>query len=442
MPKKLTLEIIKDRLSEINSELEILASEYKGSKEKLLVRCKVDNHEWYANFDNLRQGKGCPKCKAKKTSERRRDMDTVKEDLKHYNKFINIVEDTYINSKTKMAMQCEICHHTWNSTWDNLQTGHGCPECGRKRIAESLKLSMEEVKKRLLVISPNIEIISNEYVNAKTNLSLKCREDDHVWHATWSSLMKGHGCPLCANKPKINIEDVKTRLNKINPNIEILSNVYFNNKTKLQCLCKIDGYKWESCWAHLGQGKGCPKCGGRPKYTIESIKEKMKEVNPHVNILSEEYNNAETKMNVSCKICNEEWQSSWQNLQQGSGCTICGGGYYSVARTERHKEDWLKIKCFLYFIKCYSDNEEFYKIGITKHGVKARFKPSNMPYKYNVVEIIEGNLYNMIKTEGYIQNKLRKLGYSYAPEIKFAGYTECFKTGMLNNFYKIIKEVI
>ena len=49
-------------------------------------------------------------------------------------------------------------------------------------------------------------------------------------------------------------------------NIEILGE-YVNNKTKIKCKCKIDGYEWEVKPNDLLNGISCPKCAGNIKKT-------------------------------------------------------------------------------------------------------------------------------------------------------------------------------
>ena len=59
---------------------------------------------------------------------------------------------------------------------------------------------------------------------------------------------------------KLTLEEVKNKLFMINGNIEIISTEYINAKTHLKCKCLLDGYEWYSAWVNLGKGKGCPKC--------------------------------------------------------------------------------------------------------------------------------------------------------------------------------------
>jgi hypothetical protein len=156
------------------------------------------------------------------------------------------------------------------------------------------KLTIEEVKGRLGNINKNIEILSTEYVNAKEKMICKCLIDDYIWGAKWGNLSQNKGCPKCAKREKMSIEDAKNKLKIINPNIEILSKTYINAHIKLKCKCLIDNYEWEVNWGDLSQGAGCKICGTKSmkeiqSLSIEEIKERIKTIDPNIEIISNTY---------------------------------------------------------------------------------------------------------------------------------------------------------
>ena len=67
--KNKTTEYFINEFKEINDNIEILG-EYKGSKVKIKVRCKLDGYEWSATPNNLLRGYGCPKCSESKGEKR------------------------------------------------------------------------------------------------------------------------------------------------------------------------------------------------------------------------------------------------------------------------------------------------------------------------------------------------------------------------------------
>ena len=60
-----SIDSIKARMYKINKNITILDNDYKNNRVKLNCVCDK-GHEWQANWNNLRSGKGCPSCNASK----------------------------------------------------------------------------------------------------------------------------------------------------------------------------------------------------------------------------------------------------------------------------------------------------------------------------------------------------------------------------------------
>lgn len=179
----------------------------------------------------------------------------------------------------------------------------------------------EEFVEEMKEINPNIEIVG-EYINDKTKILCRCLIDKHEWEAAPHNLLQGHSCPVCAGNIKLTTESFKKKLKEVNPNIEI-SGKYINNVTKIKCKCLIDGYEWEATPVSLLiRGHGCPRCANRERYTTESFKEKLKEINPNIEV-SGEYIGSVTKIKCRCLIDGHEWETLPKDLLRGHGCPRC-----------------------------------------------------------------------------------------------------------------------
>lgn len=137
------------------------------------------------------------------------------------------------------------------------------------------------------------------------------------------------------------------------------------------------------------------------------------------------YINSRSHISVVCPV-HGRFSVLPSNFLRGHGCALCGGAsYYSGMHEDDFKEELEKVYGIVYYLKCWSDEEEFYKIGITKKDVETRFSGKfKMPYKYKILKIVETNLYEAIKLEKR-EHSLNK-EKSYIPKISFGGYTECF----------------
>lgn len=185
---------------------------------------------------------------------RKLTIEIVKERMKTINFNISILSDIYVNSSSYLKCKCLIDNFEWNASWNMLQSHKGCPKCARKN------LTLGQLKKELKVINPNVEILSDTYINSKSYLQCKCVKDGHIWNITWNDLQHGYGCPVCSNNIRLTLEEVKERVKSQNSNIEILSDVYNNQNSILKYKCLIDGYIWESTIGNLVNGSNCPKC--------------------------------------------------------------------------------------------------------------------------------------------------------------------------------------
>jgi len=64
------MEQVKDRPFDV-------LGEYQGSKIKVRFRCNIDGHEWNAIPNHILEGHGCPECKARNYSERRKGCNKI-----------------------------------------------------------------------------------------------------------------------------------------------------------------------------------------------------------------------------------------------------------------------------------------------------------------------------------------------------------------------------
>jgi hypothetical protein len=150
------------------------------------------------------------------------------------------------------------------------------------------------------------------------------------------------------------------------------------------------------------------------------------------------YEGQHKKVEIVCEK-HGKFKISPKQLLIGQGCKKCG--HESIGEKVRNNPpgwshtSWQKSaeksKFFdsfkVYLIRCYNENEEFYKLGKTFRTLSGRFFNCNMPYNYEIIKIFES------KTDGrYIselEKKLQKQNKKdkYVPEIKFNGMHECFK---------------
>jgi hypothetical protein len=238
------------QLSEINPNIEVLG-EYVNNRTPLKVRCKIDGNVWEPTAGKLLSGSGCPKC----SGVYRRSHDEFVEELFQINPNIEVL-GKFSGRHTNIWVRCKIHNHPWEPTAGKLLIGRGCPICGLKKQADTRRKPYDQFIHELSEINPNIEVLG-EYVNNNTTILCRCKLG-HEWKPIPSSLLSGHGCPICNGGVKKEHDEFVEKMSKINPNIEVLS-TYVNCKYKIICRCKL-GHEWETIPSSLLRGRGCPQC--------------------------------------------------------------------------------------------------------------------------------------------------------------------------------------
>lgn len=183
------------------------------------------------------------------------------------------------------------------------------------------KKTHEEFVEEMKEINSNIEIVG-EYVNVQTKIKCRCLIDGYEWEVTPHNLLRGRGCPRCSGKERYTTKSFKEKIKEINPYIEVIGE-YINNHTKIKCRCLIDGHEWEAKPDNLLMGKGCPMCkANKLKKTHEEFVEEVRVINPNIEIIGK-YVNTRTKILCRCLIDGYEWEAMPYGLLRGTGCPKC-----------------------------------------------------------------------------------------------------------------------
>ena len=124
-------------------------------------------------------------------------LDYSKAIFKKYNGNI-ILLSQYVNSKSKVVVQCKICGHTNSVIARQLKNERiiGCKKCSDKSRTKSNKMFVDEVYN----ITQNTIIPTQKYKDARTKITFSCRICSHSWTAKPNNILSGFGCPECAKK--------------------------------------------------------------------------------------------------------------------------------------------------------------------------------------------------------------------------------------------------
>ena len=161
----------------------LLSSEYSNNKGKLRIQCPK-GHLFEMSLSKFKSGQRCRKCSSTYSFE------YIKKDIE--NRGFTLISDRYDNCKDKLQIKCPN-GHLFLQNYNSIQSGHGCKICYKEKVTPTI----EHIKKYASDVG--YTIISSEYINAKSNLEIKCN-NKHIFLMTWNNFKSGQRCPHCSMK--------------------------------------------------------------------------------------------------------------------------------------------------------------------------------------------------------------------------------------------------
>lgn len=232
------------------------------------------------------------------------------------------IKSKYVNSRTKVVIEDDRCHHQWSVAPFSPLMGIGCPYCSKrhKRTYDEFIHDLYEINKNIIILTKK-----EDYKNSQTKVLCKCKIDNHEWFAVTNSLLMGGGCPRCYGYMGIN-EFVKI-LSNTKPNIVLHGN-YLGSKTTTKFRCLLDGFIWETQPYHILHDSGCPKCASKKQserqlYSNDKYLMRLRNVTNDI-VPVEAYSGHYVKILHVCKRCGHEWNISPNVLiVDRCGCPKC-----------------------------------------------------------------------------------------------------------------------
>lgn len=230
-----------------------------------------------------------------------------------------------------------------------------CNKCGGEQFFVATRNALKTTKcnecdrikkhnefvKYMKVIRPNIKVIG-QYVESKKHVDLKCTVCGHEWRAMPFIFTRANrepsDCPNCANRI-ITLDSIKLKLKKLNPDITIISKVFNKTHERLKLICNKCGNEWEiEMYKIFSNDRSFPVCQ-KCSSRIKVSDEQFKENLNNTKVeILGEFTNYKTKIDVKCKKCGYEWQQLPSNLKKNGGCPICAK---KTSKYEQEIYDWL-----------------------------------------------------------------------------------------------------
>jgi Zn ribbon nucleic-acid-binding protein len=358
----------------------------------------------------------------------------IKAIKKHGNKYDYSKVD-YLTAHFKIIIICPI-HGDFDQTPNSHLNGCGCRKCGYTQEKWSKEFFINEALKRNNGYLP-YDIIG-DYKGTTENIIIRDKYGE-------CSIRANHILNGVVPGLETAINPIQYFINKaeeVHGNLYSYDNVdYINSRTKILITCKIHGNFQQEPNSHLSGGAGCPSCASEKRGKLLRLNN-IKFVEKATKIHGDKYDyslvdyiNSKNDVIINCKI-HGEFKQNPSNHFGGKGCPKCaligsaerlrdnptGWDYTNWQKAGKRGKNFDSFK--VYIIRCWNDDEEFYKIGKTFNTVRYRLR-SGLPYNYDVIIEISNEARIICELEWNLKNcnKYNK----YIPQKEFGGRYECFK---------------
>jgi hypothetical protein len=178
---------------------------FAGTGKKLRWICNK-GHGWEASGTNRINGTGCPFCSHHKPLQGFNDLATTHPELaKEADGWDPNLTFRWTGKKLKWK-----CHkgHTWMATGGHRKNGTGCPICANKKVDRGFN-DFATTHPEFLDQADGWDP-TTVTAGSHQKLSWKCKKG-HKWKTTGSEIIRGRGCPVCANKKiVVGVNDLAT----------------------------------------------------------------------------------------------------------------------------------------------------------------------------------------------------------------------------------------
>ena len=176
----------------------------------------------------------------------------------HNHKYDYTLLPTTLSTYTRVDIICKT-HGVFNQTLGAHLQGTGCPHCNwankKKRTQDRL------IKQANVIHNGAYDYSKVDYTDKSIPVTIICKHHGEFKMRLWSHVYGPDKCPLCGSGKKRNTEDFITLAREVHGGRYDYSQTnYINAKTKVTIICKQHGAFEQTPDSHLTTHQGCPNC--------------------------------------------------------------------------------------------------------------------------------------------------------------------------------------
>ena len=240
--------------------------------------------------------------------------------------------EKYPGARHKWKAQCLECDHVYAPNFYSIKSGKRCPKCFRIwQAKDQRKKGLASAVKTCTDL--NYQILS-EYLNAKTQVTLRCLICGQDLSTTMDMLQSGGkkcNCRKLARKSlSVYRPDIFAEIDWLNSPDLISAKIGTGTRQKIAWICKPKGHRFKTSPANRISNNGsCPICTGiTPESGVNDLGTLFPRISSEFLEDPQGINNPTTvfpKSNLSflwkCSLNDKHiWKTQVQNRVEGTGC--------------------------------------------------------------------------------------------------------------------------
>jgi hypothetical protein len=172
----------------------------------------------------------------------------------------------YIDAQSKISIRCKIHDHSFEQKYnDHFKSKYPCKHClsaARNNMHSDGLIGFQA--KLIKRFGDTFDLSTSKYVNARTKITIRCKECGEYKTSEPHSILIGIGCNTCFTQ-KTSLIRGKEKLKEINSFVKKLggrcvSKKYTNNEAPLEFKCK-NGHEFQESWSDVQFSmRWCKEC--------------------------------------------------------------------------------------------------------------------------------------------------------------------------------------
>lgn len=192
-----TLDNIRNYLEIENKLFSLISTECTKAIDDLEWHCPIHG-EFYACWNSIKNGSGCPKCgRIQAGLSKRNTIEYVKSIFKEND--LILMTDIYNNNEEKLPFICN--KHKDEGvqyiSFGNLISGRGCNYCSKERWLKNITKSHDTFLEQVKAIHGDKYEVISQYVGCKEYVEVYCNKCEESFSIAPNHLIEGHGCGNC-----------------------------------------------------------------------------------------------------------------------------------------------------------------------------------------------------------------------------------------------------